>query len=310
MHIILVSSRLATTRSITLEGRHLLALTGLLVFLILLTASLFSWLTVRHAVEWRLPFIEEQVGQGQADESQRGQAFVRENLNAMATRLGQLQAQLVRLDLLSERLLATTAMKPVTSHSPVKDARGGPLIHATPLSQAELIEALDQFSRQVESRSDILALIESELFDERMRKNRLPTALPVSAPWSSNFGWRLDPFTGEKALHEGIDFPAEIGTPVRAAAGGVVLSAQSHPEYGNLIEIDHGNGLITRYAHLSRFLVKPGSLVRRNQNIGEIGTTGRSTGAHLHFEVRLQGAAQNPARFLQYARNDTEIKSH
>ncbi len=322
MHIILVSSRLATTRSITLDGRHLLMLATSFVFLVLLTSSLFSWLTVRHAVEWRLPFVEEMMGMRKTDEARRSNEFVRENLNAMATRLGQLQAQLMRLDLLGERLAASAGIRAGTGYAGPgkandkildKDARGGPLVQARPLTQAELLEALDQFSRQVESRSDALALIESQLFDERMRKNRLPTALPVAGQWSSNFGWRIDPFTGEKALHEGVDFPAETGTPVNAAAGGVILTAETHPEYGNMIEIDHGDGLSTRYAHLSKMLVKPGMLVRRNQPIGEIGTTGRSTGPHLHFEVRLNGSAQNPGRFLQYAnaRNpQTSLAAH
>ena len=123
--------------------------------------------------------------------------------------------------------------------------------------------------------------------------------LPVNSPWNaSTFGWRIDPFTGHSALHTGLDFPAETGTPIYAAAGGVVVTQEFHPQYGNMIEVDHGNELITRYAHSSRVLVKKGDLIKRGQKIAEVGTTGRSTGAHLHFEVLVQGVPQDPQKFL------------
>jgi len=102
-------------------------------------------------------------------------------------------------------------------------------------------------------------------------------------------------------MHEGVDFVANPGTGIRAAAAGVVISAERHPQYGNMVEIDHGNDLTTRYAHASKLLVKPGQLVKRGQKIAEVGTTGRSTGPHLHFEVRIRGLAQNPDRFLRMA---------
>jgi murein DD-endopeptidase MepM/ murein hydrolase activator NlpD len=100
-------------------------------------------------------------------------------------------------------------------------------------------------------------------------------------------------------MHEGIDFVADPGTRVISAAGGIVATAEYHPQYGNLIEIDHGNDFTSRYAHLSKLMVKPGQVIKRGQEIGASGNTGRSTGPHLHFEVRYKGAAQNPARFLR-----------
>jgi murein DD-endopeptidase MepM/ murein hydrolase activator NlpD len=128
----------------------------------------------------------------------------------------------------------------------------------------------------------------------------LPTKFPIPEGWySSNFGYRIDPFTGQQSMHEGIDFPAETGTGIVAAASGKVLSAEWHPQYGKMIEIDHGNGLVSRYAHASTLLVKEGDLVVAGQRIATVGTSGRSTGPHLHFEVRLNGVAQNPTRFLQ-----------
>jgi murein DD-endopeptidase MepM/ murein hydrolase activator NlpD len=125
----------------------------------------------------------------------------------------------------------------------------------------------------------------------------------VEASWSaSSFGWRIDPITGMQAMHEGVDFIADSRTPIVAAAGGIVTAAEFHHQYGNLIEIDHGNDFTTRYAHASRLLVKAGDVVQRGRRIAEVGATGRATGPHLHFEVRYKGVAQNPTRFLQAAR--------
>lgn len=304
MHIILVSSKLATAKSIHLGWRHLISAAAVFVALVFGTSSLFSYIAVRHAAEIRLPFLQDMLNAMNAAESQRSQEFVRGNLDAMAVKLGQLQAQLMRLDSLGERISVQSGLKPAEQREiseAIRDGRGGPLIRAEPLSPADLQSALDNLARQLDTRADNLSMIESQLLDDRLRKKMLPTTLPVAVPWVSSFGWRIDPITGERAMHEGVDFPAEVGTPVIAAASGVVIGAENHPEYGNMIEIEHGNSLTTRYAHLSRILVKPGTLVRRGQKIGEIGNTGRSTGPHLHFEVRLHGQAQNPGRFLQSA---------
>jgi murein DD-endopeptidase MepM/ murein hydrolase activator NlpD len=117
----------------------------------------------------------------------------------------------------------------------------------------------------------------------------------------SPFGWRTDPFTGRSALHTGHDYQADTGTPIVAAAGGVVVAAETHAQYGNMVEVDHGNDLVTRYAHASRLLVKKGDLVKRGQKLAEVGSTGRSTGPHLHFEVLVQGVWQDPKKFLAAA---------
>ena len=120
----------------------------------------------------------------------------------------------------------------------------------------------------------------------------------VTGHLGSAFGWRIDPFTGRSALHTGLDFQAEPGSSILAAAGGVVVTQETHPAYGQMVEIDHGNDLITRYAHASRVWVKKGDLVKRGQKVADVGTTGRSTGPHLHFEVLVQGVPQDPQKFL------------
>jgi murein DD-endopeptidase MepM/ murein hydrolase activator NlpD len=142
-------------------------------------------------------------------------------------------------------------------------------------------------------------VIESELVDAQVRRALLPQNTPVTEGFvGSGFGMRTDPFTGQVSMHSGVDFAAPIGTPIFAAAGGVVTSAEVHPAYGKTVVIDHGNELSTLYAHASRFDVKPGDIVRRGQKIAEVGNTGRSTGPHLHFEVHMKGQPQNPSRFL------------
>jgi murein DD-endopeptidase MepM/ murein hydrolase activator NlpD len=306
MHIILVSDRLATARSITLTWWHAVLFAGALFISVLMLSSLFSYVTVRHAAEIRLPFLQDLLRTVNAEEAKRSKDFVRENLNAMAVKLGEMQAQLLRLDTIGERLAGMAGVKPqdLKAFESRTDGRGGPLLLPAAMSPSELQRAVDALAHQVEAKSDAISLIESQMLEDRLRKSLLPTSLPVEAQWNaSSYGWRVDPFTGERAMHEGVDFVATPGTGIRAAAAGVVVSAERHPQYGNLVEIDHGKDLTTRYAHASKFMVKVGQLVKRGQVIAEVGSTGRSTGPHLHFEVRIRGLAQNPDRFLRMAQN-------
>jgi murein DD-endopeptidase MepM/ murein hydrolase activator NlpD len=312
VHIILVSDRMTTAKTLTLTWRHLVLGSGLLAASVIVLSTLFSYVTVRHAAELRLPFMQDMMRVVSAEETQKSRDYVRENLNAMAVKLGQMQAQLLRLDSLGERLASVSGIKlqDTRPQAQDRDGRGGPLVNPSALSANELQQALDALSNQLETRTDTLTLLEAQLFEDRVRKARLPTTLPVDGTWNASaYGWRLDPFTGQRAMHEGVDFPSEVGTPIVAAAAGVVIAAERHPEYGLMIDIDHGNDLITRYAHASKLLVQPGAFVKRGQSIAAVGNTGRSTGPHLHFEVRIKGAAQNPNRFLQMAA-DTHNHRH
>ncbi len=266
-----------------------------------LTLALF-WITVRHATEFKLPLLDSLVLSAQEAQRRKTEEFLRENLNAMAVKLGQMQAQLMRLDALGERLSTLAGLKPGEFRFNETPGRGGAVSSIPPkdLSMAEFNRQLDQLSRQMENRSDSLGILESQLFDAKVKKKLMPTIPPVDAAYSaSSYGWRIDPFNGMLAMHEGVDFPVDIGTPVFAAAGGVVIYSGPHPQYGFLVEIDHGNDFTTRYAHCSRVLVREGEVVQRGSKIAESGSTGRATGPHLHFEVRYRSVAQNPIRFLQ-----------
>lgn len=310
MHIILVSDRLATARTFTLTGKHLVLLVSALIFVVLALSSMFSYWTVRHAAEVRLPFLQELLRTVSLEETGKTQELVRDSLATMAARLGEMQGQLMQLDSLGERLAGLAGVKPAEMRSvqpKTGDARsggrGGPLVIPDHLTQKDLQRALDELARQVETRSDTLGALEDRMLEERIRKSLLPTSAPVASDVrASGFGWRSDPFTGQTAMHEGIDFIAEPGTPILSAASGIVKNVERHPQYGNMVEIDHGNDLITRYAHASRVDVREGEFIKRGQRIAAVGSTGRSTGPHLHFEVRIGGAAQNPGRFLEQSR--------
>ena len=231
------------------------------------------------------------------------QEKVQGHLSAMAMRLGELQAQMMRLDGLGERLAKAAGLKPqdLQSMQPgTIPGRGGAVpTSSRPLTVDELTGLVDRLARDVEARSDQLSVLEALIVQGSASRSFLPSLRPVADGWySSNFGVRIDPFSGESAFHEGIDFPAETGTPVLAAASGKVVYAGFHPQYGKMIEVDHGSGLVSRYAHASQVNVGEGDFVVRGQRIGAVGSTGRSTGPHLHFEVRLFGVPQNPVRFL------------
>ncbi|MDZ4251074.1 MAG: M23 family metallopeptidase [Sulfuritalea sp.] len=313
MHIILVSDRLATARSIRLTWHHAILFAAAMFATVLVLSSLFSYVTVRHAAEIRLPFLQDMLRAINAEDTQRSKDFVRENLNAMAVKLGEMQAQLLRLDTIGERLAGMAGVKPqdLKAFEAKPDGRGGPLLLPATMSPTELQRAVDALANQVEAKSDAISMIESQMLEDRIRKSLLPTSLPVEAQWNASaYGWRVDPFTGERAMHEGVDFVAATGTAISAAAAGVVVTAERHPQYGNLVEVDHGKGLITRYAHASKILVQAGQLVKRGQKIAEVGSTGRSTGPHLHFEVRIRGLAQNPDRFLRMAQTGQKQIAH
>lgn len=304
MDIILVSGHMATARTVTVTARHVVVLVFGLLGAIALVSVGVSFLALKHVPEIRLPFVQSLVVELRAEETRKAQAFLRENLDAMAVRLGRMQAQLRQLDFLGQRVSALAGAEAARRPADVP-GRGGPLITSTGAAPGpqELASRIEALSGELTSRADALGAIETRLLDEGARRDLLPARLPVQAAWdSSSYGWRSDPITGERALHTGVDFNVAQGTPIVAAAGGVVIAAERHAQYGNYVDIDHGNDLVTRYAHASRLLVRPGTIVRPGEKIAEVGSTGRSTGPHLHFEVRVGDAPQDPRRYLEAAR--------
>lgn len=305
MHLIITDAWLARSRAIHLTGTRM-ALTGLALSLalMLVAAGLYHLVFLKGAREgW--PVVGSLVRLVVKDEFEQRDKFVRENLDVLARKLGEMQARLTQLESLGERVSGLAGINSGDVKS--RPGQGGALISGRPLSMDELQATLADLGRLTDQRTDLLTVLESRLFDQKIRGMMVPTQRPVSlGNLGSEFGWRIDPITGHSALHTGLDFQADSGTPVLAAAGGVVVTREYHPEYGNMVEIDHGNDLVTRYAHASAVFVKRGDLIRRGQRIAAVGTTGRSTGAHLHFEVLVQGIPQDPQKFLSAGSNLAE----
>jgi murein DD-endopeptidase MepM/ murein hydrolase activator NlpD len=219
----------------------------------------------------------------------------------MAARLGKLQAQVLRMDALGGRLAKHFGLPEQEFNFRESPGQGGaePSSVQHQLNPQQLELELFRFEQLVATRHDSMGMLEILSLRERVEKSAFPSLHPVNAGWfASNFGWRLDPFNGKQSMHEGVDFTAPTGSPIKAAAGGKVTEAERHPQYGNMVTIEHGNNLSTRYAHASKILVKEGDIVLQGQKIAEVGSTGRSTGSHLHFEVLSNGAPQNPAKYL------------
>jgi len=297
MHLIITDAWLARTRAIHLSGIHLaLASLGLSLVLMFLAAGLYHWVFLKGAREgW--PVIGALVRLVVQDDVAQRERFMRENIDAMAKRLGDMQARMLELEALGDRVSGLAGL-PVMGEKK-KPGAGGALLGALSLSADQIQHVLDDLFVAYDQKTDYLTLVESRLLDQKLRSLLLPTQPPVpGSPLGSGFGWRLDPMTGQSAMHTGLDYQAQPGTPILAAAGGMVVLQEFHPAYGHLVEVDHGNDLLTRYAHASKVWVKRGDIVKRGQRIADVGTSGRSTGPHLHFEVLVRGIPQDPQRFL------------
>lgn len=297
MHMIITDAWLAKSRAIHLSGtRLMLAGFALALALMVVAAAMYHWVFLKGAREgW--PVVGSLVRLVVKDEFEQRDRFMRENLDVLARKLGEMQAKLTQLESLGERVSGLAGINPAEIKS--KPGQGGVLVSGRSLSMDELQITLSDLARLTDQRTDLLTVVESRLFDQKMRSMLVPTERPVAGGnLGSGFGWRIDPITGRSALHTGLDFQADNGTPILSAAGGVVVAQDYHPAYGNMIEVDHGNDLLTRYAHASAVFVKQGDLVKRGQKIAEVGSTGRSTGSHLHFEVLVQGVPQDPQKFL------------
>lgn len=302
MQIMITHGSMARTRVLHFNRLQLVAiLAGLVIGLLALSGTVYHVIFLKAAREgW--PVVSQVMRLVVRDEFAQRDRFMRENLDAMAQKVGEMQAKLIKLEAIGERVSGLAGLKPEElkqiAPSAPRGGQGGPFVPARRPSLEQLNGMMDSLDEAAEQSNDLFTMIESRLFEKRLAALMIPNSPPLSTYVGSGFGFRSDPFSGRPALHTGLDFPADVGTPINASAGGVVRSANFHPAYGNLLEIDHGNGLTTRYAHASKILVKPGDLVKRGQVVALVGTTGRSTGPHLHFEVMVEGVLQNPAKFL------------
>ena len=315
MQVLITDSGLAPSRTLHFSGWQLgAALVALTAVLLLVASAVYHFVFLTAAREgW--PVVSQIVKLVVRDETAQRDRFLRQNLDAMAQKVGEMQAKLLKLEAMGERVSGLAGVKPEefkpllrpsgSASAPaasVKGGQGGPFVPGLGVFEREALNGLNLhvggLDERTDQTTDLFTLIESRLLEGRLAQLMVPSSAPVNGPVGSGFGFRSDPFSGRAALHTGLDVPAETGTPILAAAGGLVVTTEPHAAYGNLVEIDHGNGLLTRYAHNSKVLVKTGDLVKRGQAVAQVGNSGRSTGPHLHFEVLVEGVPQNPARFL------------
>ena len=301
MQIMITHGGMSRTRVVHVSTtKVVLSLLTLVVATLALSGAIYHYFFLKAAREgW--PVVSQLVKLVVHDESAQRDKVMRENLDAMAQKVGDMQARMIKIEAMGDRVSGMAGLKPEDLSGltrPKDGGSGGPFVPMSHPGLAELNGALEALSQAAGEQSDLLTLTESRLLESRLKTLMIPSSRPIDVAVGSGFGFRADPFTGRGALHTGLDFPSPVGTPIHAAAGGVVRVAEMHPEYGLMLEIDHGNGLTTRYGHTSKILVKPGDLVKRGQVVADVGTTGRSTGPHLHFEVLVDGIPQDPQRFL------------
>jgi len=221
-------------------------------------------------------------------------------VNALAARLGELQAQATRLNALGERLTQMGKLEDGEfdfNESPGLGEGDGAVTEDIPVNAVNT--DLQMLEQRFAAAGRQLSVMESLLFDQQLHQNAVPSRMPIRNSYvTSGFGTRADPFGRGAANHKGIDFHAKVGDPVMAVAEGVVSFSGVKGGYGNVVDVDHGNGYVTRYAHNSRLVVRVGDLVRAGQEVAKAGSSGRSTGAHVHFEVWENGRVVNPRKFL------------
>jgi murein DD-endopeptidase MepM/ murein hydrolase activator NlpD len=274
--------------------------TGLMLgagMLLLCVLGLYAGLHLgRHRLAHWDTFLHEQ--QMQIDDTRKA---ARSDLDALTLRIGRMQAQMLRLDALGEQLVTQADLdrKEFDFSSPAP--LGGPqdVFAMQSVDVRDFLAMLGELNAQMRDREQKFSVLESLLMDRSLYERVMPSGSPVRNGWvSSGYGRRTDPFTGKKEFHKGIDFAGKEGSRVVSVGDGVVSWVGRRAGYGKLVEITHGNGYVTRYGHNERLLVKAGDTVKKGQPIALMGSTGRSTGPHVHFEVVHNDEQVNPAKFL------------
>lgn len=245
--------------------------------------------------------------------------LINDSIAGLAGKVGELQARLIAMEAVRQRITDVAGLSySLPELGQIPGGEGGLVMDdipaevqlgAVPGTAETLGRQIDALRDRVNAQEDALILIDAVMSNRAGVQASLPTLSPVDYPYlSSSFGWRRNPVSGRDSMHEGLDFVAPRGTPIRAASGGIVLRAGTVGGYGKMVEISHGNGLTTRYAHASSLAVRPGDIVRQGQEIARVGSTGRSTGPHLHFEVRMAGYPLDPELFLGVPQGQADIR--
>lgn len=291
MNIIFLSRKHGRPRTVQLQPRLLMA--GAAVFLLLCAAmgSAGYW-----AASQFLP---------SASATTELSSDSRDQLKAMTARLVEMQARLIRLDALGEHLAESANLNTEEFDFKKKPPMGGPLTEELTVlgDRPSVMLRLQELSAEIEQKEAQLEALDSLMSGQRIQPKNYLANMPVRSGYvTSRYGYRSDPFTGRTTFHGGIDFAGPEGTHVYAVAPGMVTYAGEKTGYGNVVEVSHGDGMSTRYAHASRVAVRVGDLVSKDQLVAYMGSTGRSTGPHLHYEVLRNGAQVDPASYIAHAK--------
>lgn len=300
MNLVVFTSRNGRARQIPLSRRSFVA-ASIGVFALVFLAGLVLGRVLQPSDESELLTGMRQELLAQRAEIEAVRAASGRNVDALAVRLGQLSAHIIRLDALGQRLVTMAGLEEGEFNFGGEPPQGGPdtLEGAASLQSGEIMVLLDELEGQIEDRSRQLDVLEALLFNRRLTEEVRPEGRPIRGGWmSSGFGYRTDPFSGKRAFHRGLDFVSPQGSDVLAVAAGVVTFSGSIANYGNMVEIDHGNGLVTRYGHNKENLVAVGDAVKKGEVIALVGSTGRSTAPHVHLEVFENGRPANPRRYV------------
>jgi len=299
MNIILFTNKRGQVWNYDINLLHA-ALTLVFGLIVLFAAAVYTGIRLgndelKYLAEW-----QDVVGEQQAEIAaarQNAQA----DIDALTLRIGQMQAQMLRLNALGGRLVSQSDLDKDEFDFNAVPAVGGPkdVTNRESVPLADFLNMLDQLETEMEDRDQKLSVLESLLMSRSLSERVMPSGRPVEDGWlSSRYGKRNDPFTGKQDFHKGLDFAGKKGSEVIAVGDGVVSWAGKKSGYGQLIEINHGNGYSTRYGHNQSHMVKVGDTVKKGQQIALMGSTGRSTGPHVHFEVLRNGKKVNPSGFI------------
>ncbi len=304
MKVILVDQRHGHTRTIILKGW----LKGLLSLCLLGAPVALGYFGYQLAVSQNTGIFSEETAQNwerqirmQAGQLADIKQDSEEQLEALTLRLALLQARLVRLDAVGERITTIANLDDGEFDFSQPVPVGGPEFgESIPYTSSGLVSAVDQLERQLEDRQQQLEILEGLMVDRKIQSDVFIAGRPIEQGWiASRFGQRPDPFTGRLSFHAGIDFTTgKSGTEINTVAAGVVTWAGPRSGYGLMVEVNHGNGFTTRYAHSEKLFVDVGDIVSKGQNIALVGSTGRSTGPHVHFEVYKNGRVVDPAAYI------------
>ena len=306
MQLIWVAGPAAQVVTVSITARKvLMALFAVSSFLLIL-GFVFNFVGLRVAIEYAPELAHRMGGVTSQTEQMKTEALYRTKLDSLNQQLGLVTRQLGEMERIKNDVLGRLGVEKLlpVSGAPKSNnswGRGGPL-NLLPVwgSKTLLSQQLDATEELLVQYEKILSNMQANWQKDFDRLDLIPTQLPLSGEFllTSSFGVRADPMTHLPSMHEGIDFVAPVGTPVLATAPGQVLRAEYSGAYGNMVELSHQDGFVTRYAHLKTIFVKPGQFIRREETLGSLGNTGRSTGPHLHYEVLFRGQPMHPAKAL------------